>query len=169
MLRLTTKVDSDFLAAMLYEAVNWRETGDETRPPLEEMLADPQMARYVEGWGRPGDAALVAVDRADEPVGAAWYRFFTADAPGYGFVGEQVPEVSIGVYPEVRGQGIGHLLLGGLIARARSEGVQSLSLSVAEDNPARRLYESIGFEVVATGGGSLTMVVDLVSRLDLRR
>ena len=169
MFRLTSRADPGFLAAMLYEAVYWRETGEETRPPLEEMLAIPELARYVEGWGRPGDAALVALDRADEPAGAAWYRYFSAEAPGYGFVGKQVPEVSIGIYPELRNRGLGQLLLGGLLARAKSAGIHSLSLSVAQENPARSLYARLGFEVVASGGGSLTMVADLVGEVDLRR
>ena len=120
--RLSSHADPAFLAEMLYEAVNWRDDGAEERPPLEELLAQPIMRRYVEGWGRVDDVALVALDRLDEPVGAAWYRRFTADEPGFGFVAPDVPELSIAVYPECRGRHVGGLLLGSLIIRARADG-----------------------------------------------
>ena len=76
MFRLSTRADPAFLAEMLYEAVNWRDDGAEERPALEEQLAQPELRRYVEGWGRKGDLAVVALDRVDEPIGAAWYRIF---------------------------------------------------------------------------------------------
>ena len=87
---------------MLYEAVNWHDDGAEERPALDAVLAVPENARYVADWGRTGDVALYALDRRDEPVGAAWYRRFTAAAPGYGYVADDVPELAIGVYPEFR-------------------------------------------------------------------
>ncbi len=75
-----------------------------------------------------------------------------------------VPEVSIAVYPECRGQGVGSLLLSSLVTRARAEGYRALSLSVANENRARRLYVRIGFEVESgadNGSGSITMLLDL--------
>jgi len=161
--RLSTRADPAFLAEMLYEAVNWRDDGAEERPPFEEQLAQPELRRYVDGWGRKGDVAIVALDRLDEPVGAAWYRLFEASDAGYGFVAVDVPELSIAVYPECRGQRVGSLLLATLVTRARSEGHRALSLSVAADNPAGRLYARNGFEVVTNGTetGSVTMVLDL--------
>ena len=62
------------------------------------------------GFGRPGDAAVVAVDRAGGArVGAAWYRLMTEEEPGYGFVAPGVPELSIGVAGHFRGHGVGGL------------------------------------------------------------
>ena len=131
----------------------------------------------MEGWGRVGDVAIVALDRLDEPVGAAWYRLFTEE-PGYGFVAPDVPELSIAVYPECRGRHVGGLLLGSLVSRARADGYRAISLSVAVANPARRLYVRHGFEEVprAEGdeaGDSVTMILDLTadplcSRLAIR-
>ena len=149
---------------MLYEAVNWRDDGAEERPPFEEQLAQPELRRYIEGWGRKGDVAIVALDRLDEPVGAAWFRLFSSDQPGYGFVGPEIPELSIAVYPECRGQRVGSLLLSTLVSRARAEGHEALSLSVARENPAARLYARTGFEVAPDGddgSGSVTMLLDL--------
>jgi GNAT superfamily N-acetyltransferase len=156
--RLTNRVDPEFLWAMLYEAAFWRDSGEEERPALDDAKADRSFARYVEGWGREGDAALVALDRHDEAIGAAWYRTFAADDAGYGFISSEIPELSIGVYPEFRGSGLGSLLLGSLIVRARAHDVGALSLSVAADNPAHRLYLKLGFvDVAHDAGGSITM------------
>lgn len=162
MFRLTSRVDPEFLWAMLYEAAFWRDTGADERPELGSVKSERWFARYVDGWGRAGDVALAATDRNDEPVGAAWYRTFTSDDAGFGFVAEHIPEVSIAVYGEFRGRGIGSLLLGSLIVRARAHDVRALSLSVSPDNPARHLYERVGFvEVARDAGGSLTMRLDL--------
>jgi ribosomal protein S18 acetylase RimI-like enzyme len=162
--RLSSRADPAFLAEMLYEVVNWRDDGAEERPPLDELLERPELRRYVEDWGRIGDVAIVALDRLNEPVGAAWYRNYSADKPGYGFVAADVPELAIAVYPECRGQRVGSLLLGTIVSRARAGGASSISLSVAADNPARRLYARHGFEVASStddGASSVTMVLHL--------
>ncbi len=118
------------------------------------------MARYLCGWGRHGDSALIAGED-DGPVGAAWYRLFPEGEPGYGFVATDVPELSIGVAADARGRGIGTLLLDALIADARNGGFPALSLSVEPDNPAVRLYERAGFSRVPSNGGSWTMLLTL--------
>jgi ribosomal protein S18 acetylase RimI-like enzyme len=143
--------DRRFLVSMLYEAATWQ-PGPRRAPA--EVLTEPENARYAAGWGRAGDFGLVAVADDGERLGAAWYRLFRTAEPGYGFVGEDVPELSVAVRPGCRGRGIGTALLTGLIAHARSEGL-SLSLSVEEANPALRLYLRLGFRPVrdeADGG-----------------
>jgi ribosomal protein S18 acetylase RimI-like enzyme len=159
--RLSAHADAAFLAEMLYEAVNWLDDGAEERPAMDAVLAVPENARYVDGWGRPGDLALYALDLRDEPVGAAWFRTFSAAAPGYGYVADDVPELAVGVYPEFRGRHVGTLLVGALVARAERDGVRALSLSVHRENPAKRLYARLGFEVVGDHGDALTMLHDL--------
>jgi ribosomal protein S18 acetylase RimI-like enzyme len=159
--RLSAHADPAFLAEMLYEAVNWRDDGADERPPLDAVLAVPENARYITDWGRAGDVALYALDRRDEPVGAAWLRRFDAQAPGYGYVADDIPELSIAVYPEFRRQRVGTLLLGSIIARAERNRTRKISLSVSHDNPAIRLYARHGFEVVDDRGDSLTMLLDL--------
>ena len=78
-----------------------RPAGAQDLPFLRDMLrhayyarwgteADVPLERYVAGWGRPGDEALVAIDEF-QPVGAAWFRLFEQDEPGYGFVDEETP------------------------------------------------------------------------------
>jgi ribosomal protein S18 acetylase RimI-like enzyme len=110
---------------------------------------------YLAGWPRPGDYGLVAED--DGPVGAAWYRTYTGTIHGYGFVSEEVPELSIAVVASRRHEGIGRQLLVDLIDASMAQGYAALSLSVNDANPARRLYESLGF-VYVEQHGSWTMI-----------
>jgi ribosomal protein S18 acetylase RimI-like enzyme len=154
--RPATTADLPFLEAMLYEAATWR---PETQPPAEAVLADPHVARYLSGWGRTGDGGVVA--EVDRPVGAAWFRLFSADEPGYGFVAPDVPELSIGVASDSRGRGIGTRLVEALLDVARADGHGAISLSVEPDNRARRIYERAGFARVADDGGAWTMLLEL--------
>lgn len=94
-------------------------------------------------------------------MGAAWLRFFTGSDPGYGFVDDTTPEVSMGIRSQLRGRGIGTRLLDALLAQARQTGLETLSLSVERDNPARRLYERTGFLTVDDAGGAFTMLLRL--------
>jgi len=122
----------------------------------DQVLADPRYSMYLAGWPRPGDYGLIA--EQDSPVGAAWYRTYTEASHGHGFVTEGIPELSIAVIASRRLAAIGRRLLVDLINASDSEGYEALSLSVREANPARRLYESVGFVPVETHGSSWTMV-----------
>jgi ribosomal protein S18 acetylase RimI-like enzyme len=154
--------DRDFLADMLVEAINWNPDGGHFAP--EVVLAFSQNARYVVGWPRSGDFGLIAETTGGRRVGAAWWRHFSAAEPGYGYLADDVPEVSIGVVAAHRGRGIGDQLLTELEAAARDAGVRALSLSVEPANPARRLYERHGFRTVGTSGGSETMWWECATR-----
>jgi ribosomal protein S18 acetylase RimI-like enzyme len=157
-IRPATDQDVQFLKKMLYEAARWNP--DWPREPIEEVLADPMLVRYHDAWGRPGDGGMIA-EFDGRPVGAAWYRQFTADAPGYGFVDEKVPELSIAVAPLHRRKGIGEALLRSCMVQAREEGFQALSLSVAAHNRSRMMYQRAGFEKVDERSGSWTMLANL--------
>lgn len=146
--------DVPFLATMLGEAAVWRP--DKPAPTGDEVMADPRYAMYLTGWPRPGDFGLVAEQGG--PVGAAWYRIYTEANHGYGFIAEDVPELSIAVVASRRHEGIGRRLLVDLIDASLAQGYTAISLSVAEDNPARGLYESTGFVLSQKHGHSWTMV-----------
>ena len=142
------------MATMLGEAAVWRP--DKPTPTADQVLADPRYSMYLAGWPRPGDYGLIA--EQDAPVGAAWYRTYTEASHGHGFVTEAIPELSIAVTASRRREGIGRRLLVDLSNASDRQGYAALSLSVAEANPARRLYESVGFVPVDTPGSSWTMV-----------
>ena len=157
-IRPATVEDADFLKKMLYEAAAWNP--DWPREQVIEALADPRVEEFHRDWGRESDAGVIA-ELEGEPVGAAWYRLFTADAPGYGFVDEETPELGIAVVPLHRRKGIGETLLRALISTARQRGFKALSLSVAPHNRSRMMYERAGFEKVGEEGGSWTMLLKL--------
>ena len=139
---------------MLGEAAVWRP--DKPTPTAEQVMADPRYAMYLAGWPRQGDYGLVA--EQDGPLGAAWFRTYTEMSHGHGFVAGNVPELSIAVIASRRGEGIGRRLLRGLVEASVAQGHLALSLSVNENNPARDLYEAVGFEPVEHHGITWTMI-----------
>ena len=160
-IRLAEPGDEPFIWDMGWEAT----AVDEGMRALgrEAAFADPHVRRYLEGWGRPGDVAIVAIVDGQR-LGAAWFRLFPAEDPGWGFVATAVPELSIGVAAEARGRGIGSTLLDSLLTLARERGYQAVSLSVDRRNPARRLYERKGFRdagISTPTDSSVTMVAHL--------
>ncbi len=157
--------DLFFLWDMMYEAAavdaGMRVLGK------EKALLLPVNRKYVEGWGRVGDAGVIAVDETEYPLGAAWYRLHSSEAPGYGFVSSTIPELTISVRVEVRNQGIGGALLQALLELAHIQGYAAMSLSVDRNNPARHLYEQFGFidaGVVSSEDTSVTLIKRLNER-----
>lgn len=155
--RRASPPDLHFLKLMWFEAAFWDPAVP--RPSLEQALDVPELARYIKEWGRPGDTAMIAED--ERPLGAAWYRLFTAHDQGYGFVDESTPELGIAVTVTRRGEGLGSHLLDALCEQAAAGGFERVSLSVVRRNPAVRLYERAGFVVVEADENSWKMVKSL--------
>ncbi|GAB5537590.1 MAG: GNAT family N-acetyltransferase [Rubricoccaceae bacterium] len=153
-LRPLTRADEPLLWEMLVHALHVP-PGTDPFPP--EMVRQPKLARYVTGWmTRPGDLG-VAVELAGEAVGATWVRLWRADEPGFGFVNEVTPELSMAVHPGYRGRGLGTALLHRMLEDARDH-FEAMSLSVSATNPAQHLYQRLGFTVITSSrDGSLTM------------
>jgi ribosomal protein S18 acetylase RimI-like enzyme len=135
MIRLAVQDDLevlwDFLAMAAYE------------PDAEAAKAVPSVAKYLVGWQRPGDFGFIA-DQNGEMMGAVWARLFSTGELRFPYGDEKAPKVSIGVKLNARGQGIGEKLMRALIGEAARRGL-GLCLSVRSENPARRLYERLGF------------------------
>ncbi|MDX2153620.1 MAG: GNAT family N-acetyltransferase [Bryobacteraceae bacterium] len=146
-IRPALEADEPFLWDMLYLAL-FVPPG---QPPIPRaVLLQPAISRYVRDWGRrAGDSGVIAVLNG-LPVGAAWLRLFSAADPGYGFVDETTPELTVAVLPDHRGQGTGTLLLTSLLRTG-----PSACLSCDPANPAYRLYLRLGFRPLA---GSRTMI-----------
>lgn len=148
MLRAADRQDTRFLRDMLRHAYHWRIAEDPDLPAF----------RYVHNWGRRGDAGVIAFEGTNV-YGAAWYRLFPAAQPGFGFVDEQTPELTIAIVPSRRGHGSGAELLEALLERARAEGFSRVSLSAEAGQTG--FYEKHGFRELRREDGTVVMLVEL--------
>src|SRR5262252_319092 len=142
----------DFLAMAAYE------------PDAEAAKAVPSVVKDLVGWQRPGDFGFIA-EQSGEIIGAAWARRFSAEELKSPYGDEETPKVSIGVNPNARGQGVAEKLMRVLIGEATRR-MLGLCLSVRSENPARRLYERLGFRDIPgsavtnrAGGTSIRMAL----------
>ena len=151
MLRPVGRQDVRFLRDMLRHAYHWR------------LAQDPELPvyRYVQNWGRRGDAGVIAFEGRNV-YGAAWYRLFGSREPGFGFVDETTPELTIAVVPSRRGHGTGSELLEALLERARGDGFAQISLSAEHGQTA--FYERHGFSPARQEDGAVTMLATLGQR-----
>lgn len=155
-IKVAGKEDQEFLYEMLYQSI-YQPPG--TAKPDKDIIHLPEISKYVEHWGRPGDYALIARDAHDNKLGAVWLRYFRSGNKGYGYISDDIPEIGIAVDEAQRGRGIGSVLLKELLNRTKQQ-VPSISLSVQTANPAMRLYEKLGFYVWSEAGGAVTMRKD---------
>jgi GNAT superfamily N-acetyltransferase len=82
---------------------------------------------------------VVVVD--GEPAG----RLYVARWP------EEVRVIDVALLPAFRGRGVGTALLGSLMAEAAGKGLP-LRIHVERGNPARSLYDRLGFRMIADRG-----------------
>jgi ribosomal protein S18 acetylase RimI-like enzyme len=147
-IRPLTAEDESTLWDMLYEALRTAK-GATSR----DVLKEPEYARYVEGWGRDGDTGFVVTDKpSDEVLGAVWYRIPIAKGQGRS---EATPELAFAVKPGQRKRGIGAALLTQLVKANPHH--TAISIRASANNPAVRLYERFGFEIVSDKDGTVTM------------
>ena len=112
---------------------------------LADVRERPEFVHYTRIVPQRGDFGVLA-ERDGEVLGVAWAVFLPSSDPGYGFVDEHTPEVSLWVDGTVRGQGLGRTLLQALIRETVLLGIEQLSLSVETGNYAKTLYASERFE-----------------------
>lgn len=154
-LRPATAADGALLARATLENLNW----SGPRFEADDVEKRPEFRHYHRGWPTGSDYGYVAELATGEAVGAVWLRFFPAHDPGYGYVSAEVPELSVWVVAEHRGFGLGERLIHETIRRARERGLGGISLSVEEDNPARRLYERMGFRPAGDDHPATTLLL----------
>jgi GNAT superfamily N-acetyltransferase len=139
--------DEPFLWQMLYYAAQMQENG-ETSPDAAKNNSGLQ--KYVQGWGRETDMGVLALHPHDQhPLGAAWIRLLIEEKKISRLIRDGTPELAIAVLPDSIGQGIGTQLIKHLL-EAASQVYPAVMLSVRKSNPARHLYERMGFEIVDT-------------------
>jgi GNAT superfamily N-acetyltransferase len=122
-----------------------KETGDAG----ETLTWDPARteARARAGWMQelPG-RTIVAVDDDGTVIGSA------STYPIHPGPGSHVANAGFVVHPQRRGQGVGRVLCRRVLEQARADGYQAMQFnSVVETNtPAVRLWQSFGFQILAT-------------------
>jgi GNAT superfamily N-acetyltransferase len=146
-IRRGDRLDVPFLRSLLGFAYNWH---------VNVFDTDVSISHYVDGWGRTGDTALVAM-QGGHSIGAAWFRLFPAASPGYGFVDDATPELTLVVVPTRQGLGIGQQLLTALLERAKADGFASISVSVERGTRDAEYFEENSFLHVAEHGNTLVL------------
>lgn len=162
-IRMATQDDEPFLWEMLYFAAHMDEDGEVSS---EAAKQNPDLLKYFNDWGRETDIGCIALERGShQPIGAAWIRLLFANEKTTSYVDDVTPELAIAVLPEYVGKGVGTLLLKYLLEAAKQL-YPRVVLSVRATNPAKRLYEKMGFVVTGkianrVGTESLNMVIQL--------
>jgi ribosomal protein S18 acetylase RimI-like enzyme len=119
----------------LYAAVVEEGGAFPRRPPVDELM-------FREAWIDRKTAVYVA--RRDDRLAGSYYL-----APNFQGEAGHIANAGYMVHCEFRGQGIGTRLVEHSIAKAPALGFDALMFNlVFESNPARRLYDRLGFEVV---------------------
>ncbi len=152
--------DEPFLWKMLYQAI-YIAPND---PPINrDILQNPKISRYVEGWGKPDDLGYkLHFINQNFPIGAIWVRMFTQENKGYGYINDNTPELAMSINQEFRNMGFGTLLLTHLFSCLSKKKIKSVSLSVSLGNPARNLYKRNGFDDIGTEyEDSITMIKEI--------
>lgn len=121
---------------------------------MEVMQAafDPQ---FREAWNRrqisnalvlPSTHALIVNSQGES------FEEGTAQTPA-GFLlsrhaADEEELLLIAVLPELRGRGLGQILIDQLFAAAKARGVATIFLEMRRGNPAVHLYQKVGFEPI---------------------
>lgn len=129
---------------------------------LEESLTAAYAGGHPDGAWTPGATAEVSgmyEPEAKVPaIAGACARVRGPDGRSYGhvLVAGPVPWRSTGcgwvlnlaVAPAARGRGLGRSLLAHALQGTRDAGLPALELSVVDNGPGRRLYDTAGFQVI---------------------
>ena len=141
-LRAVTAEDTDFLAAVYastrmqeLQATDW---SDEQKAGFCRTQFTAQDTHYRKHYPT---AALDVIEAAGNPVGRLYVDRWK----------HEIRIVDIALLPEHCGKGIGTFLLEKLQREAADVG-KSLSIHVERFNPALRLYERLGFQMLEDKG-----------------
>jgi len=140
--RPMTDDDLPFVAA-LYASTRAEEVAATGWPPDAQaaFLDQQHRAQHQHYRNVHADAEWLIVERGGEAIGRL-YLDETSSA---------VNLLDISLLPDARGSGLGGAILADLLAFAAGRG-KDVEIYVEKFNPARRLYQRLGFEVVEDAG-----------------
>lgn len=127
--------------------------------PRTIIFDDPMCRAAFEGFGFRGDDITLVATLEDKLIGACWAR----STNEYGHIDDRTPSFSISLCESYRGNGIGTALMTAMLEELRSRGFDRASLSAQKENPAARLYQRLGFEIIGDGAdeSEWLMLIDL--------
>lgn len=148
------KDEISILYDFLYEAIFIPEGVEK---PSRDIINEPELQIYIKDFGtKRGDYCLVA-EVENKIVGAAWSRIIN----DYGHIDNETPSLSISLYNEYRGLGIGTELMKQLLDLLKTKGFKQSSLSVQKANYAFKMYRKLGFEIVRENDEEYVMAIKL--------
>ena len=106
--------------------------------PYEDTMKDVHQAISDAFDGRPGPGGFILLATSDDILVGALLMLGTGMK---GYVPSHIL-LFVGVHPTLRGHGIG----GRLVKKGIAEAGGDVKLHVEYDNPAKRLYERLGFK-----------------------
>lgn len=141
-LRPIGDADLPFLRA-LYESTREDELApvpwsDAERRAFLDMQFEAQHRHYAQAYAHP---EFAVIERDGRPIGRL---YLDRDAA-------ELRIVDIALMPEARRQGIGGALVSAVLEDGRTQGLP-VTIHVEKFNPARRLYERLGFREVDDRG-----------------
>ncbi len=160
-IRPMTAADGELARQATHANMNWRGGEAFTFRRIDEA---PEFRHYCALAPARGDFGFVA-EIDGRAAGLVWLLFLDAGDPGYGYIADGVPELSLCVRSGYRGAGLGERLLRVAIDEAAVRGIARVSLSVeAENEAAVRLYERVGFRRAPAAADAGAYVVDTAPR-----
>lgn len=139
-IREIEKSEIVLLQDFLYEAIYVPEG---SRKPDKSIIELPELQIYIEDFGARADDYCLVAEVEGEIAGAVWVRIID----DYGHIDEETPSLSISLYEEYRGYGLGTQMMKEMIDRLRNYEYEKLSLSVQKSNYAAEIYKGLGFTV----------------------
>jgi len=140
--RPITDEDMPFLAALFFSTR--AEEVAQTGWPAEmqqQFLAQQFDAQHRHYQRHYADAEWLVIERGGEAVGRLYIEEWQS----------QIRIIDIALMPAARGLGIGAAIFEDVFDLARAGG-KKVSIHVEKNNPARRLYFRLGFEMIADEG-----------------
>ena len=129
-----------------------------TAVPPRSIIDIPELQVYVSEFGSKKDDHGLVAEVDGKIVGVAWVRIMN----DYGHVDDETPSFAISVYKDYQGLGIGKDLMQSMLVLLKKSGYKRASLSVQKANYAVKMYQQLGFKVIAEKEEEYIMVIDLL-------
>lgn len=131
----------------LYEAIFIPE-GYEGEIPRSVIYDNPKCYAAIKDFGSLSDDHALVAEVNGKVVGACWAGI----RDEYGHMDDETPSISISLYKDYRGRGIGTRLMQKMLDLLSDKGYARASLSVQKENHAAIcVYEKTGFRIVGDG------------------